>query len=142
MALCPSSFGWKMRPKKSGVKPPSPSSALPSQGHDGGVGARGSSFFIVIERGLGELHRLDLSDQQRSGQRRRRRIALQLNAVNCSLSDDHTCSSIATSNDITETEFFAWNPAVGTTACGNLMRDSYVCVAIDGSGPPATSTSL
>ncbi|KAK3901306.1 hypothetical protein C8A05DRAFT_35026 [Staphylotrichum tortipilum] len=38
---------------------------------------------------------------------------------------DDTCESIETANGITETQFLQWNPAVGTTACTNLVRDFY-----------------
>ncbi|KAK2841523.1 hypothetical protein FQN49_006172, partial [Arthroderma sp. PD_2] len=61
-----------------------------------------------------------------------------------SLSD--TCESIAKHNDITEKQFFAWNPAVGESSCDNLIPDFYVCVGVETSSttnsPPITSDSM
>lgn len=53
------------------------------------------------------------------------------------------CEAIATSNGITLTQFYAWNPAVGST-CRSLQADVYVCVKIVGgttSTPSPTPTN-
>ncbi|RAK97321.1 uncharacterized protein BO80DRAFT_482371 [Aspergillus ibericus CBS 121593] len=40
-----------------------------------------------------------------------------------------TCSAIATNHDISLSDFYAWNPAVGTT-CSSLDADYWVCVGV------------
>jgi LysM repeat protein len=50
------------------------------------------------------------------------------------------CGTIASSNGITTAQFYAWNPAVGST-CSSLWLDTYVCVSIVGVSPsPSTTT--
>ncbi|KAL1957768.1 hypothetical protein VTO42DRAFT_5486 [Malbranchea cinnamomea] len=57
---------------------------------------------------------------------------------------DDTCASIIASSGITESEFFVWNPAVGSTTCDNLIEDFYVCVGVGGGlesdGPTGSPT--
>ncbi|KAK1625448.1 hypothetical protein BDP81DRAFT_474374 [Colletotrichum phormii] len=55
------------------------------------------------------------------------------------------CANIASSNGIALTDFYSWNPSVGST-CAGLWADVYVCVSIVGGGtvttqPPATTTA-
>ncbi|RAK90215.1 LysM domain protein [Aspergillus costaricaensis CBS 115574] len=50
-----------------------------------------------------------------------------------------TCSDIAINYDISLSDFYSWNPAVGTT-CSNLEADYWVCVGISG-GTSATTTT-
>lgn len=54
----------------------------------------------------------------------------------------NACATIASSNSITLSNFYAWNPDAGTT-CTGLWLDTYVCVGIIGSTPtiPTTTTS-
>ena len=40
------------------------------------------------------------------------------------------CQSVSRSQNVTLTDFYAWNPAVGTD-CRNLQLDVYVCVGFD-----------
>ncbi|KAI1146243.1 hypothetical protein F4825DRAFT_456675 [Nemania diffusa] len=55
-------------------------------------------------------------------------------------SSSDTCSSIASAAGITLAEFYAWNPAVGST-CSNLLLDYWVCVGVAGSGATTTTTT-
>ncbi|KAH0525992.1 hypothetical protein TsFJ059_009377 [Trichoderma semiorbis] len=48
------------------------------------------------------------------------------------------CVNIATANGISLDNFYAWNPAVGTS-CTGLWPDYYVCVGVLGSGPSSTT---
>ncbi|KAJ5797496.1 uncharacterized protein N7503_006792 [Penicillium pulvis] len=41
-----------------------------------------------------------------------------------------TCAAIASTYDITIDDFYAWNPAVGSS-CASLWVDDYVCVAVN-----------
>lgn len=50
-----------------------------------------------------------------------------------------TCADIASTYDITLANFYAWNPAVGST-CANLWVDDYVCVEV-GKSSSTSSTS-
>lgn len=50
-----------------------------------------------------------------------------------------SCSVVASDNGISLTDFYAWNPAVGSS-CAYLDVGDYVCVGIAGSGT-ATSAS-
>ncbi|KAJ6003520.1 hypothetical protein N7451_006067 [Penicillium sp. IBT 35674x] len=43
-----------------------------------------------------------------------------------------TCATIASSYSISLDDFYAWNPAVGSS-CANLWVDDYVCVAVQSS---------
>ncbi|PYI09360.1 hypothetical protein BO78DRAFT_437930 [Aspergillus sclerotiicarbonarius CBS 121057] len=58
-----------------------------------------------------------------------------------------TCSAIATNHDISLSNFYTWNPAVGTT-CSGLEADYWVCVGVSGGNsattttPPTTTTSI
>ncbi|OJJ77959.1 hypothetical protein ASPBRDRAFT_167297 [Aspergillus brasiliensis CBS 101740] len=51
-----------------------------------------------------------------------------------------TCSAIATSHDISLDDFYAWNPAVGTT-CSDLEADYWVCVGVSGGTTSTTTTT-
>ncbi|KAH8682067.1 hypothetical protein BX600DRAFT_544498 [Xylariales sp. PMI_506] len=51
-----------------------------------------------------------------------------------------SCSNIASTYGITLTEFYAWNPAVGST-CLSLEAAEYVCVGVIGLTVTTTSTS-
>ena len=48
------------------------------------------------------------------------------------------CLSVATANDITEAEFIAWNPAVGSD-CTNFWISEYYCKNVSSSGWPLTN---
>ena len=50
------------------------------------------------------------------------------------------CAAIATDEDISLADFYAWNPAVGTS-CAYLDVGDYVCVGTIGSTATATATS-
>ncbi|KFY15444.1 hypothetical protein V491_05681, partial [Pseudogymnoascus sp. VKM F-3775] len=52
-----------------------------------------------------------------------------------------SCQSIEDSNSITESQFFTWNPAVGTSTCDNLTPNFYVCVGVE-EDPTATSDPI
>ncbi|RJE24636.1 LysM domain protein [Aspergillus sclerotialis] len=47
-----------------------------------------------------------------------------------------TCASIAKDNDISLSDFYEWNPAVGSS-CSSLWKGYYVCVGVSG---PTTTT--
>ncbi|KAL4877580.1 hypothetical protein BJY04DRAFT_230540 [Aspergillus karnatakaensis] len=49
-----------------------------------------------------------------------------------------TCAEIASSNSITLSKFYAWNPAVGSS-CAGLQAGYYVCVGVAGSSPSTTT---
>lgn len=49
-----------------------------------------------------------------------------------------TCSVLASSNGISLDNFYAWNPAVGSS-CASLLLDFYVCIGIIGQGGSTTS---
>jgi LysM repeat protein len=49
------------------------------------------------------------------------------------------CAAIATKYGISLSQFYSWNPAVGTN-CGALWLDNYVCVSIIGVGPTPITT--
>ncbi|KAJ5704838.1 hypothetical protein N7536_000527 [Penicillium majusculum] len=51
-----------------------------------------------------------------------------------------SCSSIATSQGISLTNFYAWNPAVGSS-CAYLGLGDYVCVGIIGYAATTTTTT-
>ncbi|KAF1359810.1 hypothetical protein EJ07DRAFT_82962, partial [Lizonia empirigonia] len=55
------------------------------------------------------------------------------------VSRSDTCSSIASSNGVTQLQLLTWNPALGTSACSNLQPDFYICVAVAG-GTASTTT--
>lgn len=48
-----------------------------------------------------------------------------------------TCSNIATAEGISLNDFYAWNPAVGTT-CATLFAGYYVCVGVTSTTTPTT----
>jgi LysM repeat protein len=50
------------------------------------------------------------------------------------------CGDIASDNDISLANFYAWNPAVGSD-CRTLIIGYHVCVGIVGGVPPPTTTS-
>jgi len=52
--------------------------------------------------------------------------------------DGDYCSTIAQKNSISLSQFYAWNPKVGTN-CGGLWLDVYVCVSIIGHTPTTTT---
>ncbi|KAJ5364020.1 uncharacterized protein N7496_009733 [Penicillium cataractarum] len=54
-------------------------------------------------------------------------------------SDDVTCAQIAHDNDISLSQFYTWNPTVGTD-CSSLWTDYYVCISVIGVSPTTTST--
>ncbi|RYO12263.1 hypothetical protein AA0111_g12605 [Alternaria arborescens] len=54
---------------------------------------------------------------------------------------DDTCYNIAEKYSITLDQFYAWNPAVGTT-CGKLWPENYVCVSIIGFPVSSSKTTL
>ncbi|KAK2746819.1 hypothetical protein FQN57_002861 [Myotisia sp. PD_48] len=66
-------------------------------------------------------------------------------AANCSklwlVGVNDSCSSIAVFNQITEGQFFDWNPTVGTSECDNLVLNFYVCVAVEGSSSAAAAAT-
>lgn len=47
------------------------------------------------------------------------------------------CASIASDSGISLSDFYEWNPAVGST-CASLWLGYYVCVGIEGGYPPLT----
>jgi LysM repeat protein len=51
------------------------------------------------------------------------------------------CFQIAQNYGINLNDFYAWNPAVGSS-CQQLFPDYYVCVGTVGSNPPSSSTSM
>ncbi|KAK0385665.1 hypothetical protein NLU13_6842 [Sarocladium strictum] len=51
-----------------------------------------------------------------------------------------TCSQIATTAGISLANFYAWNPAVGST-CNLLLLGDYVCIGVLGSPTRTTTTS-
>jgi hypothetical protein len=50
-----------------------------------------------------------------------------------------TCSAVASTAGISLDDFYAWNPAVGTS-CAYLDVGDYVCVDIPGVTPTATAS--
>lgn len=50
------------------------------------------------------------------------------------------CGTIAANEGISLTDFYAWNPAVGTS-CQFLDLDDYVCVGVIGATPTTISTA-
>lgn len=52
-----------------------------------------------------------------------------------------TCSVIAADFDISLTDFYAWNPAVGNT-CAGLELGVFVCIGLQGSAPTQTITAV
>lgn len=56
----------------------------------------------------------------------------------CLVSPLDTCAVIISNNDLNSTDFYTWNPAVGTD-CSGLTPDYYVCVGISST---SASTSL
>ncbi|KAI0476852.1 hypothetical protein F4859DRAFT_65195 [Xylaria cf. heliscus] len=52
-----------------------------------------------------------------------------------------TCSNIASVEGITLANFYAWNPAVGSS-CAGLQASVYVCIGLQGSAPTRTVTTL
>ncbi|KAJ6020143.1 hypothetical protein N7522_000218 [Penicillium canescens] len=50
-----------------------------------------------------------------------------------------TCSAVASTAGISLDDFYAWNPAVGTS-CAYLDMGDYVCVDIPGVTPTATAS--
>ncbi|KAI1127539.1 hypothetical protein F5Y10DRAFT_191562 [Nemania abortiva] len=52
-----------------------------------------------------------------------------------------SCSNIASVEGISLTDFYAWNPAVGST-CADLEASVYVCIGLQGSAPTQTITTL
>ncbi|PLB44330.1 hypothetical protein P170DRAFT_503006 [Aspergillus steynii IBT 23096] len=50
------------------------------------------------------------------------------------------CGKIATKYGITLSNFYAWNPAVGST-CGNLQAGYWVCVGVTGKATTTTKTT-
>ncbi|KAI2765953.1 hypothetical protein CBS147339_6385 [Penicillium roqueforti] len=50
------------------------------------------------------------------------------------------CATIASDYDISLTNFYAWNPAVGST-CASLWVDDYVCVGVAASSSSAVVTT-
>ncbi|KAG9199588.1 hypothetical protein G6514_008350 [Epicoccum nigrum] len=51
---------------------------------------------------------------------------------------DEYCTDIAKKNSISLSQFYAWNPKVGTS-CGGLWPEVYVCVSIVGHSPTTTT---
>ncbi|RTE80388.1 hypothetical protein BHE90_005106 [Fusarium euwallaceae] len=51
-----------------------------------------------------------------------------------------TCSSIETYYKLSLSDFYKWNPAVGTN-CQSLLANYYVCVGVSSSTPTPTQTS-
>ncbi|KAK8080354.1 hypothetical protein PG997_008172 [Apiospora hydei] len=51
-----------------------------------------------------------------------------------------SCATIASSHDITLAQFFAYNPAAGST-CSGLWANAYACVSIIGMTPPPPTTT-
>ncbi len=51
-----------------------------------------------------------------------------------------TCDTISSANGISLANFYAWNPAVGST-CTTLLAGYYVCVDIPGVTPTTTTTA-
>lgn len=54
--------------------------------------------------------------------------------------DGDGCTDIASKYGISRSQFYAWNPAIGTD-CKALWLDTYVCVSIIGVGPSTTVSS-
>ncbi|KAF2473993.1 uncharacterized protein BDR25DRAFT_386910 [Lindgomyces ingoldianus] len=54
--------------------------------------------------------------------------------------DGDGCAAIAQKYGISLSQFYSWNPAVGTS-CASLWLDTYVCVSIIGVGPSSTVKS-
>ncbi|KAI0903549.1 hypothetical protein F4823DRAFT_269713 [Ustulina deusta] len=52
-----------------------------------------------------------------------------------------SCANIASAEGISLSNFYAWNPAVGTT-CADLEAGVYVCIGLQGSAPTQTITTL
>ncbi|GKT62699.1 lysM domain-containing protein [Colletotrichum tofieldiae] len=50
------------------------------------------------------------------------------------------CATIASSNGIGLSDFYTWNPAVGST-CSGLWANVYVCVGVIGNSSPSTTTA-
>lgn len=50
------------------------------------------------------------------------------------------CAAIATSYSISLTNFYTWNPAVGST-CASLWADTYVCVGLIGGSTGSSPTT-
>jgi hypothetical protein len=50
------------------------------------------------------------------------------------------CADIASSHGISLSNFYAWNPAIGST-CKALWADTYVCVGLIGSITTPTTTA-
>ncbi|KAH7120729.1 hypothetical protein EDB81DRAFT_914530 [Dactylonectria macrodidyma] len=51
-----------------------------------------------------------------------------------------TCSKITTAAGVSLTNFYAWNPAVGST-CASLFLGDYVCIGVIGSVAPTKTTT-
>jgi hypothetical protein len=51
-----------------------------------------------------------------------------------------TCDTISSANGISLADFYAWNPAVGST-CTTLLAGYYVCVDIPGVTPTTATTA-
>jgi hypothetical protein len=54
--------------------------------------------------------------------------------------DDVTCAQIAHDSGISLSQFYTWNPNVGTD-CGSLWTSYYVCISIVGVSPSPTTTT-
>lgn len=52
-----------------------------------------------------------------------------------------TCSVVAADFDISLTDFYTWNPAVGDT-CAGLELGVFVCIGLQGSAPTQTITTV
>jgi len=52
-----------------------------------------------------------------------------------------TCSALASEYSITLSQFYAWNPAVGSS-CSDLEIGTYVCIDILGSASSTTSATI
>ncbi|ORY01575.1 hypothetical protein BCR34DRAFT_521866 [Clohesyomyces aquaticus] len=52
---------------------------------------------------------------------------------------DDGCAAIASNNGISLTQFYSWNPAIGSD-CKSLWPDYYVCVSIVGVNPSFTTS--
>ncbi|KAL5365890.1 hypothetical protein BJX96DRAFT_159953 [Aspergillus floccosus] len=52
----------------------------------------------------------------------------------------NTCAVIAADYGITLSNFYAWNPAVGSS-CANLQAGYWVCVGVSGNPPATTATT-
>lgn len=51
------------------------------------------------------------------------------------------CQDVADRNDVPLSQFYEWNPAVGST-CAGLWAEVYVCVGVVGGEPAPTPTTL